>query len=891
MRDIIFDFPRTPVISFLANPNGQSLYQNWLNLGLGTGGYDDFLEWLRGDIGNTGPQGILGPQGPQGVQGQKGDTGMQGPQGPQGIQGPQGATPVLPAGIVIDPEYTHTDNNFDNDKLLNVNKVIDNFVGTEINPDAIILNKGYTDISAISLPVGAVYFNEDQHGWIIKTSSNTSMNIGEELPVVCKNGDSVTHLEGQAVYVESGSGVLPVVTLSDSSIGICTALATQDVLNSGSRRGYYCFFGQVRSFPYDNVKKSTDDQSTWIEGAELFLCNESGRYSTAREEAPARSMRIGFITSRTGSNISVIFSPEETHRIGDISDVDGYTDNLNEEDEILVKKPDGVWRHIGGLDLYNSLGRDFANLSNDNTFLGSISLESQSPSLSDPYFFEKEDYGTESDFINDNLILSRGVQYGLYNTVFEEDGSGGSSPIGTEWNADGFDELSNVRTREYKPLRALASETFQMINIPDADLVMHHIDSDTYYKFKFHSWTSNNSGGGFSYTRQLIDFGGSGQLNSFKIVANKATIGGIASERIDSSGFYRDGISLVDTSDFRLSNARTPLDHSHSGSLRVTTSANVTPNAMYGIQMIVGSTRSQILNRLAGRIGFAPDISSTGNFVDIFNDGGNLNYEFQSSGGSALLKGFNTNLMFTTHGVGRYISFGRSDTATEYMRLNDLGQLLLGTVTSSGHKLNVSGSAKIGGGSDYTEVESDGTIRFNGAATVWDDLMGDITRAKTVGTRVTLNDTENTMDFTTMASLTDYIFLNFQIPHGWKIGSTLYPHVHWIHSVYGVPNLMIQYRWQIEGGEFDSVWKNYPLTNLAFSYSGTTINQISSGAGITPPVGANLSDIFQVRIIRDSSNASGLFAGSDPHPSTVMLTSADIHIEMDSIGSHLEFIK
>lgn len=59
--------------------------------------YDDFtaeqLAALKGEKGDTGPQGPIGetgPAGPVGPQGPKGDTGPQGLQGPKGEQGPQG---------------------------------------------------------------------------------------------------------------------------------------------------------------------------------------------------------------------------------------------------------------------------------------------------------------------------------------------------------------------------------------------------------------------------------------------------------------------------------------------------------------------------------------------------------------------------------------------------------------------------------------------------------------------------------------------------------------------------------------------------------------------------------------------------------------------------------
>lgn len=47
---------------------------------------------LKGDTGDTGPQGLKGDTGPQGEQGPKGDTGPQGPQGEKGDKGDKGDT-------------------------------------------------------------------------------------------------------------------------------------------------------------------------------------------------------------------------------------------------------------------------------------------------------------------------------------------------------------------------------------------------------------------------------------------------------------------------------------------------------------------------------------------------------------------------------------------------------------------------------------------------------------------------------------------------------------------------------------------------------------------------------------------------------------------------------
>jgi hypothetical protein len=52
-----------------------------------------------------------------------------------------------------------------------------------------------------------------------------------------------------------------------------------------------------------------------------------------------------------------------------------------------------------------------------------------------------------------------------------------------------------------------------------------------------------------------------------------------------------------------------------------------------------------------------------------------------------------------------------------------------------------------------------------------------------------------------------------------------------------------------------------------------------------------LSDILQVRVIRDTDNASGLFAGNDPYTATVGAINFDVHYQVDTNGSRQEYAK
>lgn len=198
---------------------------------------------------------------------------------------------------------------------------------------------------------------------------------------------------------------------------------------------------------------------------------------------------------------------------------------------------------------------------------------------------------------------------------------------------------------------------------------------------------------------------------------------------------------------------------------------------------------------------------------------------------------------------------------------------------------------KVGTPTDNTEFELDGTIRFNGNATVFDDLTGDITRTKTVGTRVALNDSENTIDFSSSATTSDYLFLSYQMSHKWMSGTNIYPHIHYQQNNLNTPNFLIQYRWQRNGQPKTTAWLNLICNTNVFTYVSGTINQISYGAFIGAPVGYSISDIIQIRVIRDTSNSTGLFAGADSYTGTVSVTAVDIHYQIDTIGSRDEYLK
>lgn len=170
------------------------------------------------------------------------------------------------------------------------------------------------------------------------------------------------------------------------------------------------------------------------------------------------------------------------------------------------------------------------------------------------------------------------------------------------------------------------------------------------------------------------------------------------------------------------------------------------------------------------------------------------------------------------------------------------------------------------------------------------DEIGDAIALQQTGAGVSRNNTESTVDYLTSANTSDYMYANVQLNHDRELTSTIYPHIHWFQALNAVPNFLLQYRWQVNGGAKTTGWTNWQCNTTAFSYAAGTIHQICYSAGISAAVGSTISDIVQFRIIRDTTNVSGFF-GADPYGATVGVLAFDVHILLDTNGSIGEYVK
>jgi hypothetical protein len=198
----------------------------------------------------------------------------------------------------------------------------------------------------------------------------------------------------------------------------------------------------------------------------------------------------------------------------------------------------------------------------------------------------------------------------------------------------------------------------------------------------------------------------------------------------------------------------------------------------------------------------------------------------------------------------------------------------------------INGTLQVGSATDYTKIEADGTVTFVGNATVWDDLLGAAITLQQAGPGISRNLVENRVEYLATANTADYLVDSQQISHSWD-GTNINPHIHAWQTNASIPNWLVQYRWQKMGAIEVTAWTNLKCNTTVFTYPGSGVfHQLyTSGAGITPPTGAGISDILQFRVIRDTTNATGVFAGADPVAAVASVISFDTHIAKNTFGS------
>ena len=198
------------------------------------------------------------------------------------------------------------------------------------------------------------------------------------------------------------------------------------------------------------------------------------------------------------------------------------------------------------------------------------------------------------------------------------------------------------------------------------------------------------------------------------------------------------------------------------------------------------------------------------------------------------------------------------------------------------------GTLKAGDSTNNFNTESDGTPRFDGAATMWDDLRLPL-YARTGGTPPTFSSgfagNANLYAWRFAFGATNNMYFEAQMPHGWN-GGQIFPHVHWAPTTTNTG--IIRWIWEITWVNINGTFGASQTYNCdsTIATASQWKNIVAGGSGLTPTVSQNIISSCMVgRLYRVGSGAF------DTYPDPAALVSIDIHYQLDTIASRQEFIK
>lgn len=127
------------------------------------------------------------------------------------------------------------------------------------------------------------------------------------------------------------------------------------------------------------------------------------------------------------------------------------------------------------------------------------------------------------------------------------------------------------------------------------------------------------------------------------------------------------------------------------------------------------------------------------------------------------------------------------------------------------------------------------------------------------------------------------VFFIVQLPHSWKEGTNIIPHVHWCPTNTNTGSVVwaLEYTWADVGDAFGNT-STLTVTDAA---DGTTNKHQIADLGNIDGTGKTLSSMLICRLYRDAGN------GSDTYNADAAALEIDFHYEINTLGSREEYTK
>lgn len=173
-------------------------------------------------------------------------------------------------------------------------------------------------------------------------------------------------------------------------------------------------------------------------------------------------------------------------------------------------------------------------------------------------------------------------------------------------------------------------------------------------------------------------------------------------------------------------------------------------------------------------------------------------------------------------------------------------------------------------------TDTDGTLYMRGEG--WDDLRFPAVGINPPGAASdpARNTSDGLLEFS--ASQTNVIVGVAQMPHSWKLGSRVEPHIHWLAADANAGNVYWRFEYKVASinGDFQA---DYTVANTLSAAPGSAVKHAIHGLADMDMTGYGISAMIQWKLSRIGGDATDTYAG------VARLLEVDFHYISDSFGS------
>lgn len=197
----------------------------------------------------------------------------------------------------------------------------------------------------------------------------------------------------------------------------------------------------------------------------------------------------------------------------------------------------------------------------------------------------------------------------------------------------------------------------------------------------------------------------------------------------------------------------------------------------------------------------------------------------------------------------------------------------------------------------YCILDSKGITLLN---TVYDDLRVPATATKTGGSKIpdfikiadNGSGSQGVFSYAFDDATEEEVYFFVQLSHKWKIGTTIFPHVHWMPVSPGGAGETVSWGLEYTMADAGSVFANSSIiygntTNIAETLVQKKQYITSIGSGIDMATITGVSPMLACRLFRDAAG-TGL---TDSYADDAALLEFDFHYEIDALGSDEKYTK